>query len=95
MTRWEIAAPLQRVWDELMSPEQWPTWWRGVEQVDLIRPAGDSHGTGAVRRYVWKSRLPYRLRFTMETMQIVPLSTIEGHASGERRRRRHLAALAF
>ncbi len=83
VTRWTIPAPLERVWNELVSPEQWPVWWRGVERVDLIRPGVDALGTGAIRRYVWRSRLPYRLQFTMQTTRIEPMSLIEGHASGE------------
>lgn len=82
-TRWEIPAPVARVWDELMTPEQWPVWWRGVERVELLRPGRDALGTGAVRRYTWKSRLPYRLTFTMETTTIEPQQRIAGRATGE------------
>src|SRR5262249_45973289 len=35
------------------------------------------------RRYVWRSRLPYRLQFTMETTRIEPRSRIDGVATGE------------
>lgn len=66
-----------------MQPQECPTWWRGVENVTLLQPGRDALGTGAVRRYVWKSRLPYRLAFTMETTKIVPQTLIEGEATGE------------
>ena len=82
VTRWTIPAPLDRVWQELTQPEVWPVWWRGVERVELIRP-GDATGIGAVRRYTWRSRLPYRLTFTMETTRIEPQRLIEGRATGE------------
>ena len=83
VTRWTIPASQERVWHELMLPEQWPLWWRGVEQVELLRPAYDELGTGAVRRYTWRSRLPYRLTFVMETTRIEPQTRIEGRATGE------------
>lgn len=83
VTHWSIPAPLERVWDELMSPEEWPGWWWGVKQVTLLEPGVDKLGTGAVRRYVWRSRLPYRLAFTMQTTKIEPCRLIEGVASGE------------
>lgn len=83
VTKWDIPAPQEQVWNELMNPESWPTWWRGVEQVELLRPGVDSLGTGAIRRYTWRSRLPYRLRFTMETTDIEPQTTIKGQATGE------------
>lgn len=83
VTNWIIPAPLERVWNELMLPEQWPTWWRGVEKVELLQPGTDELGTGAVRRYTWRSRLPYRLTFVMETTRIEPQTCIEGRATGE------------
>jgi hypothetical protein len=44
---------------------------------------GTGPGLGAVRRYTWKSRLPYRLSFNMETTRIEDHRLIEGHATGE------------
>lgn len=82
LTRWDIPAPVDRVWQELMTPELWPTWWRGVERVELLR-SGTGPGLGAIRRYTWKSRLPYRLTFDMETTRIEDHRLIEGHATGE------------
>jgi hypothetical protein len=82
ITRWEIPAAIDRVWRELMTPEDWPVWWRGVERVELLRP-GVGPGIGALRRYTWKSRLPYRLSFLMETTQIEDCRLIEGRATGE------------
>jgi uncharacterized protein YndB with AHSA1/START domain len=81
-TRWLLDAPIERVWDALTAPEQWPRWWRYVEAVDLLAP-GDEHGVGAVRRYVWSSRLPYRLAFEMTTTALERPSLIEGRARGE------------
>ena len=83
VTNWAIPAPQERVWEALMRPEEWPDWWRGVERVELLKTGYDDLGRGAVRRYTWKSRLPYRLTFIMETTVIAPQSRIEGVASGE------------
>jgi uncharacterized protein YndB with AHSA1/START domain len=82
VTEWVIPASQDRVWKELSDPEAWPRWWRGVEEVTLLR-AGDADGIGALRRYTWKSKLPYRLTFMMETTRIEPQTLIEGRATGE------------
>ena len=82
VTEWQIPAPAERVWNELMAPERWPEWWRGVVRVETL-DAGRPDGCGAIRRYTWRSRLPYRLTFIMETIRIEPLRLIEGRASGE------------
>jgi uncharacterized protein YndB with AHSA1/START domain len=82
ITRWQIPVSVEHVWRELLTPEEWPTWWRGVERVELLRP-GVGLGVGALRRYTWKSRLPYRLSFDMETVDIDEFRAIEGRATGE------------
>jgi hypothetical protein len=44
---------------------------------------GDDEGVGSLGRYVWKSRLPYRLEFEMRTTEVGRPRYMEGHASGE------------
>jgi uncharacterized protein YndB with AHSA1/START domain len=83
VTNWEIPSSQAKVWDLLMAAEDWPQWWRGVERVELLQPGINSLGLGAVRRYRWRSRLPYSLTFVMKTTLVEPHSRIEGHATGE------------
>ena len=82
VTDWILAAPIDAVWDVLNTPEEWPTWWKGVVDVELVEP-GYRDGVGSLRRMTWKSRLPYRLVFTMRTTVVVRPSTIAGRADGE------------
>lgn len=82
VTIWRTKAPLDKVWNEIYYSERWPEWWRGVEEVtELVK--GDDLGVGSVRRYTWKSMLPYRLTFETETVRVEPMSVIEGIARGE------------
>lgn len=82
VTIWRTKAPLDKVWNEVYYSERWPEWWRGVEEVtELVK--GDDFGVGSVRRYTWKSTLPYRLTFETETVRVEPMSVIEGIARGE------------
>jgi hypothetical protein len=82
LTIWPVKAPLEAVWREILHSESWPEWWKGVEKVVALK-RGDKDGVGSVRRYTWKSRLPYRLTFDMETVRVEPMSLIEGVAAGE------------
>jgi uncharacterized protein YndB with AHSA1/START domain len=81
-TVWHFHAPLENVWDAIFETDLWPTWWRGVEKVELIRK-GDPNEIGTVKRYTWKSKLPYRLVFDMRITRIERYAVIEGVASGE------------
>ena len=82
VTEWEIEAPIEAVWGAISDPLRWPRWWRGVVEVVDVS-AGDERGIGAVRRYTWRSRLPYNLVFDMRTTLVDPPHAIEGSASGE------------
>lgn len=86
VTIWRIHAPLERVWNEIYYSEKWPEWWKGVEEVVELKK-GDDLGVGSIRSYTWKSRLPYRLKFDVETVRVEPMSIIEGIANGELRGR--------
>jgi len=82
VTIWKVKAPQQKVWDLIFNSEQWPNWWRGVEKVERLKDGSDND-VGALFRYTWKSKLPYRLVFEMETTHVEPISIIEGRAIGE------------
>lgn len=82
LTLWRFKAPVDQVWSRLSDPESWPAWWRGVEAVALLE-RGDGEDVGALRRYTWKSALPYRLAFDMRTTLVRRPHRMEGRASGE------------
>lgn len=82
ITIWRVAAPIERVWNEIYHSRDWPVWWKGVESVVEVRK-GDEIGVGSVHRYTWKSKLPYRLSFEMKTIRIEPPLLLEGVAFGE------------
>lgn len=82
VTIWQVQAPQEKVWDLIFQSERWPKWWHGVEKVKKLKD-GDANHIGAIFRYTWKSRLPYRLIFEMETTRVEPMSIIEGRAIGE------------
>jgi uncharacterized protein YndB with AHSA1/START domain len=86
LTTWLIDSPLEPVWELVYDAERWPGWWPAVESVDELDPGGE-HKLGSVSRQVWKSRLPYRVRFESVTTRVVPGRLIEGQASGELRGR--------
>lgn len=83
---WDIGAPRKAVWEAISRPEDWPRWWPFVDTVELLHP-GDDNGVGAVRRLVWRTRLPYRIRLEVETVAVDPERALrvlaQGDAAGE------------
>ena len=83
VTLWELDAPSSKVWDAIYHSERWPSWWKGVEKVEELRPSSAPWGVGSLRRFTWKSRLPYRLTFDMTVLRVEPGGLIESAAEGE------------
>jgi len=82
VTRWQLEAPLESVWDAIYNAEAWPTWWHGVRCVEPLE-RGDADGLGARQRYVWQSALPYRLAFVTQVTQVERLCLLEGRIEGD------------
>ncbi len=81
-THWHLDAPIDRVWQAIVSVEDWPRWWRYVRKVEELAPGG-ADGHGALRRYTWTSRLPYRLSFAMRVTRVEHMASLEGVAEGD------------
>lgn len=82
VTTWRFKSPLEPVWDKIYHSDRWPTWWKGVERVSLVKK-GEANDIGSVYSYTWKSKLPYRLTFSMQLTRVEPMKIIEGIALGE------------
>lgn len=82
ITKWQIKAPLNQVWDAIYHSLDWPNWWRGVLAVRELEE-GDERGINSVREYTWKSALPYKLAFNMRLTERDDLKRLAGVAFGE------------
>ncbi len=81
-TEWRIAAPVSMVWPVIFAVEQWPQWWRGVCEVRKLE-SGDDDGVGAVYHQIWRGKLPYYVRFDVQTTRVEPGRMLEGRARGQ------------
>lgn len=81
-TRWRLDSPIDPVWDAIVAVEAWPRWWRFVHAVEELEK-GDADGLGALRKYTWSSKLPYRLGFAMRVTKVTRPTCLEGVAVGD------------
>ncbi|MGY1828119.1 SRPBCC family protein [Blastococcus sp. SYSU DS0541] len=81
---WRVAAPPAAVREVVRAVESWPEWWPSVESVTRV-PSGD----GEVWRFVFRTRLPYRMEFEARVLRDDPLrgvrTTVTGRVEGEGR----------
>ena len=82
LTTWLVEAERERVWDAIYDSERWPEWWRGVVEAERLAD-GDENGIGEVGRYLWRSRLPYPVRFEITTTRVERPRLLEGRAMGD------------
>jgi Polyketide cyclase / dehydrase and lipid transport len=82
VSHWHFAAPIDCIWDALYDVQAWPKWWKYVLAVEELQ-RGDATDVGALRRYTWGSRLPYRLTFSMRTTVVNSPHLLEGVAQGQ------------
>jgi hypothetical protein len=81
-TVWRTSADIERIWETLANYAVWPTWWRGIRKVEVLR-SGDESGVGTVLRQCWRSWLPYTLVFDLEMIRLDSRRVLEGRASGD------------
>ena len=82
ITKWQIKAPVQSVWDAIFYSKEWPDWWKGVLAVKELVP-NDAAGLNGISEYTWKSVLPYTLSFNMKLLERDELKRLYGEAFGE------------
>jgi hypothetical protein len=75
LTTWVLDAPLDPVWETIHDVACWPEWWRGVESVEEL--GQDTY------RHVWRSVVPYPVRFDVHVTRVAKPRLIEGTATGE------------
>ena len=79
---WNIDSPLPPVWEALFHFENWPSWWKGVLDVEVL-DRGDAHRIGFRTRQRYKSALPYVLTFETVVKRVLPMSLIQVESTGD------------
>ena len=82
VTRWQVGAPLEAVWDVIYDMAAWPAWWRGVRSVTKVTDGEGDGVVGSVYRIAWQSVLPYTLTFDVRTTRVERERALEGEANG-------------
>jgi len=71
------------VWTALLAVEEWPSWWRWLKRIDVIREATSENGVGAVYRNHISSPTGYSFEFEGEIAAAELLRRIDLILTGE------------
>jgi uncharacterized protein YndB with AHSA1/START domain/quercetin dioxygenase-like cupin family protein len=81
---WDVAAPVQAVFEALADARTYPRWWTPVYlDVDADGPPA----LGKVSRQHFKGRLPYHLHTESTVTRLEPPHVVEGEVTGDLRGR--------
>ncbi|HEY5846940.1 MAG TPA: SRPBCC family protein [Microlunatus sp.] len=78
---WRIGSDVETVWTAFRRLEEWPEWWPSARSLTLVEP-GSERGVGAVWRFVFQTRLPYRMRFDATFVGIEEFVVVEAEVAG-------------
>ena len=81
--RWFFPHPIDRVWPYIMNAPDYPTWWGEV--YDRVTPLNDlpPDRVGSRSEVVAHGKLPYRLRFVAEVVEVAPPRALRLTAEGD------------
>jgi hypothetical protein len=80
---WSVPHPAPVVWDVLSQSRQYPAWWNQVYLSAEPLDGCTEPRVGGRVAVVAKGRLPYKLRFTVETLKLERPTLIEFKATGD------------
>ena len=79
---WDVAAPIEQVFDALADARTYPDWWKPVyKEVEADGPPE----VGAVARHYFQGRLPYKLRTTARITRYERPTVVESEVEGDLR----------
>jgi hypothetical protein len=78
-----MTSSRDAVWTTLFAVREWPSWWRWLKRIDVVREATSDSGVGAVYRNHISSPTGYGFQFQVETAEVDVLRRIDLTVSGE------------
>ncbi|MFP3913415.1 MAG: polyketide cyclase [Actinomycetota bacterium] len=81
ITRMRLGVDRGRTWETFIQVREWPSWWRWLDRVDVLRE-GDARGVGAVFRQRVTSPLRYGFTWQTEIVRVVDEALVELGSSG-------------
>lgn len=79
---WNIDAPVELIWDELINYKQWPLGYDGLGKIEQLDES-DHLQIGNNIRSTWKGSLPYSITFDSIITDFTKYSFIAFNVTGD------------
>jgi hypothetical protein len=83
ISTFSLTSEIEAVWGTLLSIEAWPTWWKGLRRVDVVRAGSGGGGVGAIYRNHVRAPSGYRFVYDTEVVETERLRRIDVRSSGD------------
>ena len=81
-TSWNIEAPLEMIWNELINYKKWPVWCDGLKKIEQLDQF-EHLEIGNNIRSIWKGSLPYTITFDAMLEEVTPYAFLSFKVSGD------------
>jgi hypothetical protein len=82
VTKWFFQAPVERVWQEILNMESWPSWWKNYIKVELPDKGG-AKKAGARADFEVRGFLPASIHYRLELTKIERPYHLQGNSTGD------------
>jgi uncharacterized protein YndB with AHSA1/START domain len=82
LTRWQFAAPIDRVWVAITDVARYPEWWPGVREATVLGP-DRAIQVGQVTQLAVRGSLPYTLHFRTEVVDLAAPERLVVRSTGD------------
>ena len=82
VTKWFFQTPIERVWEEIIDIEAWPTWWQSIKRATIRGPEPRLQLASMADCEV-KGALPKTLHLSMEVTTFQPPNFMDLKSSGD------------
>lgn len=83
VSNYRLSSDREAVWDALQAVPQWPSWWRWLKSVDVIKQPASEDGIGGTYRHRIGSPLRYGFTYQTEVVDTSRPDTINLRSSGD------------
>jgi uncharacterized protein YndB with AHSA1/START domain len=78
-----LTSDREAVWASLAAVSAWPSWWRSLSSIDVVREATSEGGVGAIHRLHVRAPTGYGFVYSTETTEVDRPRRIDAITSGD------------